>query len=101
MPRRSLLTIAILAGLLAAATPAHAGTFVGNPTVRSTVIDSVGTKYTMFLPLTSASTKNELTIETMEALGMFTQDAYDNEMGVRLFPDVDDEVLAPSVGRRS
>jgi hypothetical protein len=54
MPRRSLLTIAILAGLLAAAAPAHAGTFVGNPNVRST-----------------------------QSLTVFAGDAYDNEMGVR------------------
>jgi hypothetical protein len=91
MPRRSPLTVAIVAGLLAASTPAHAGT-----TVRTPVIDSMGTKYTMFLPLTSEPTKNELAIETIEPLGVFSQDAYDNEMGVRsprLVPDVDDEVL--------
>jgi hypothetical protein len=47
MFKRSLGTAAVLAGLLAAAAPAHAGTLVGNPGKGSTVIESVGTKYTM------------------------------------------------------
>ena len=51
----------------------------------------------MFLPPCWEPTKSEL---TAEAPGAFTADAYDNEMGVRLLPDIDDEVLAPSVSGR-
>ena len=42
----------MLAGLLAASTPAHAGTFVGNPDRHSaSVIESIGTKHTMSFSL--------------------------------------------------
>ena len=50
MYKRSLGTIAVMAGLLAAAAPAHAGTLVGNPGKGSAVIESIGTKYTMLAP---------------------------------------------------
>jgi hypothetical protein len=50
MFKRSLGTITVLAGLLAAAAPAHAGTLVGNPGKGSAVIESIGTKYTMLEP---------------------------------------------------
>jgi hypothetical protein len=50
MSKRSLGIVAVLAGLLMAAAPAHAGTLVGNPGKGSSVIESVGTKYTMLVP---------------------------------------------------
>jgi len=80
MFKRSLGTIAVLAGLLAAAAPAHAGTLVGNPGKGSAVIESIGTKYTMLTPPHGGSSKNELAIETIEP-------------AVTWLPEVDDEVL--------
>ena len=47
MLKRSLGTVVVVAGLLAAAAPAHAGTLVGNPGKASSVIESIGTKYTL------------------------------------------------------
>jgi len=48
MLKRSRCTVAVLAGLLAATAPAHAGTSVGNPgKAASGVIESIGTKYTL------------------------------------------------------
>ena len=44
----------MLAGLLAASAPAHAGTFVGNPDRRSAVIESIGTRSTMSFSLPEA-----------------------------------------------
>jgi hypothetical protein len=78
------------------AAPAHAGTLVRNPGKRTAVIESIGTKYTMFLPLQVDATKNEPAIETIESPAVFSGDAYDNEMGLRaarLLPDIDDQVL--------
>jgi hypothetical protein len=79
MFKRSLGTAAVLAGLLAAAAPAHAGTSVGNPGKEAAVVESIGTKYTMLTPPRGDSAKNEVAIETNEP---------------RWFvPEVDDEVL--------
>ena len=71
MFNRTLATAAVLAGLLTATAPAHAGTLVGNPGKGSAVVESVGTKYTM---------------------AVFSGDAYDNEMDFSM-PEVGDEVL--------
>ena len=96
MSKRSLATVAVLAGLLATATPAHAGTLVGNPGKGTAVIEYVGTKYAMLFPLQVDAAKNEVATETIESPAVFSGDAYDNEMGLRaarLLPDIDDEVL--------
>ena len=81
MFKRSLGTAAVLAALLAAAAPAHAGTSVGNPGKGSTVVESIGTKYTMLTPTQVGGSKNELSIETLESQ--------------RFLPEVNDEVLVP------
>jgi hypothetical protein len=79
MFNRSLGTAAVLAGLLAAAAPAHAGTSVGNPGKGSAVIESIGTKYTMLTPSRVGGSKNEVSIESNEPQ--------------RFLPEVNDEVL--------
>jgi hypothetical protein len=79
MLKRSLGTAAVLAGMLAAAAPAHAGTLVGNPGKGSAVVESVGTKYTMITSPQGDSARNELAIETIELR--------------RFLPEVDDQVL--------
>ena len=78
MSTRSLGTVAVLAALLAAAAPAHAGTLVGNPGKGSAVIESVGTKYTMLTAPSGGATKSEVAIETIEPW---------------FLPEVDDQVL--------
>jgi hypothetical protein len=45
MSKRSIAAVAVAAGLLAAAAPAQAGTFVGNPSVRSTELVFSGDAY--------------------------------------------------------
>jgi hypothetical protein len=72
------------------------GARAAHPGTGTAVIESIGTKYTMSLPLQVDANKNELAIETIEAPAVFTGDAYDNEMGLRaarLLPEIDDEVL--------
>ena len=73
-----------IGGLTAAL--AHAGTVVGNPGKGTAVIESIGTKYTVFSRRQVDATKNEVTIETNESPAVYS--------GVmRLLPDIDDEVL--------
>ncbi len=79
MLKRSLGTVAVLAGLFVAAAPAHAGTSVGNPGKGSTVVESIGTKYTMLTQPQGDGSKNEVAIETIEPK--------------RFLPEANDEVL--------
>lgn len=72
------------------------GARAAHPGTGTSVIESIGTKYTVSLPLQGDANKNELAIETLEGPAVFTGDAYDNEMGLRaarLLPEIDDEVL--------
>jgi hypothetical protein len=64
MSKRSLAAAALLAGLLAAAAPAHAGTLVGNPGKEKGVVESVSVKYTMFMEFDAA--KSDVSIETTD-----------------------------------
>jgi len=100
MSERFVATVAVVAGLLAAAAPAHAGTLVGNPGEEPAVIESIGAKCTLLTPPRGDGTNNDVAIETIESVVVFAGGAYDNEVGVRaarLLPEVDDEVLAAVV----
>ena len=60
------------------------------------VIEPMPVRHTMFPPPRGDAAKNVVSIEAIGPAPVFSGDAYDNEMGLRLtrwFPEVDDEVL--------
>ena len=66
IPKRPLIAAAILAGLLASAAPAHAGTLLENPGKRSGAVESSSQTHMMSAASEFEASKSEVSIETLE-----------------------------------
>ena len=65
---------------------AHTGTLAGNPGGGTAVLESIGTKYTVFAPRQADANKYEVAIETNESPAV-------SSGATRFLPDIEDEVL--------